>query len=160
MKFFLLFLLLMPAICVANTTYPPFEVGYGVMRENHSLNDYHVLILGWRFQPHWAAVGGTLMGGPKNNWVVDGHDVSGPDLADNFVGVQFQEWEQYLMGGIGLVRLSRQTLDLTSRWQYYLTFGVHFGGWSLSYRHLSDGHFLIGSGSNYGEDLLVFGYNF
>lgn len=156
----LMMFLLFPITCIASTKYLPFEIGYGDMRENASLNDYHVLTLGWRFTQHWTAVAGTLMGGPKGNYVLDGHDVPGPDLADNFGGIQFQEWEQYLMGGVGLVRISRQTVDLTSRWQYYLTFGVHYGKLSFSYRHLSDGHFLIGSGANYGEDMLILGYNF
>lgn len=158
MKYLIILLMLLPSFVLADNV-PPLELGYGVMRENTSLTDYHVLVLGWRFNQYFTAVGGTLLGKAKSNWEISGHYVTGPDLQDNFVGGQLQLWEQYLVGGIGIIRLSRTTPDLTSPYQFFLRFGVHYNGYSLNYEHISNGH-LIGGGGNAGEDLLVASFNF
>lgn len=157
---FLALLLLIPAVSfAAPMPKNPIDIGIGTMRENGSTAGYRVLTFGWLFQPNIAVVGGALLGGRKGSWNVDGKNVPGPDMSDSFLGLQAQIWEKYLYGGVGVVRLRHQTYDLTSPYQFYLTWGVHLGNWSFSYRHLSNGK-ILGGGRNAGEDLLVLGYRF
>ena len=126
----------------------PFTLGIGPVRENDGVG-YKVLTATYEFMPHLQVITGGIVKGSYTTAKSDYHVAWG--------GVQFIESEQWLYGGVGLVKLSRKTEHLTSPYQFYLTFGVHYDPFILSYDHLSNGNT---GGANYGEDMIVLAIEF
>jgi len=148
----LLLLLAVSTPALADDMAGTFGFGWGPVRENDSAINYKAIKLGYRVSEHVQLIAGAITGGSHYITPYQKYDYD-----TDWYGVNYLEVEQYLVGGIGIVKLTRQTRHLTSPYQFVLSFGAHYGPWTAAYQHLSNGHT---GGQNYGEDMLIFSYGF
>lgn len=138
--------------CAGDEPIGSIGLGWGPVRENDSTTSYKAVTAGYRLSDHFEATAGSIISG-NPNLGQNGRF----DYRTTWYGINYVEVESWLHGGVGLVKLTRQTTHLTSPYQFEITFGVHYDAIALTYLHLSNGHT---GGKNYGEDMMVLSYGF
>lgn len=132
-----------------------WTVNTGLVRENDGISNYKVVAVDWQFSKWFALDAGDIFGGNP--------DLYHGDYSTKWIGPSLvlredpQTCDICMRDSVGYIRLSRKTHNLTSPYQFYITFGVGIGSYSISYSHISNANT---GGANYGEDLIIFGTTF